>query len=239
MGVLDTGIRGLNAARAGLEVAADNIANINTTAFKSNRLLAAPSFSRDFSLGTAPGDTTGGTNPVQIGLGVLDAGTQRNFANGSISATGVPTDVAIEGDGFFIVDATGERFFTRAGAFLQNERNDLVTLTGAYVQGYAVDAQFNIIEGNLVDLNIPVGTLTLAEATRNPLMASVYQRINHVRGHAQWNAMKDKILTRARIEAYNRHHRAIFDAVASRDAEAAVRSITEHLDTARRDLLAD
>ncbi len=78
----------------------------------------------------------------------------------------------------------------------------------------------------------------LAEATRNPLMASVYERINHVRGHAQWTAMKDKILTRARIEAYNRHHRAIFDAVASRDAEAAVRSITEHLETARRDLVA-
>ncbi len=78
----------------------------------------------------------------------------------------------------------------------------------------------------------------LAEATRNPLMASVYQRINHVRGHAQWNAMKDKILTRGRIEAYNRHHRAIFDAIASRDAEAAVRSITEHLEAARRDLLA-
>ena len=78
----------------------------------------------------------------------------------------------------------------------------------------------------------------LAEATRNPLMASVYQRINHVRGHAQWNAMKDKILTRARIEAYNRHHRAIFDAVASRDAEAAVRTIAEHLEAARRDLLA-
>ena len=80
--------------------------------------------------------------------------------------------------------------------------------------------------------------LSLAEATRNPLMASVYRQINHVRGHAQWDAMKDKVLTRDRIAAYNRHHRAIFDAVASRDAEAAVRSITDHLDTARRDLVA-
>jgi DNA-binding FadR family transcriptional regulator len=81
--------------------------------------------------------------------------------------------------------------------------------------------------------------LALAEATRNPLMASVYRQINHVRGHAQWAAMKDKILTRDRIAAYNRHHRAIFDALASRDAETAVRTITDHLEAARRDLLAD
>ncbi len=69
-------------------------------------------------------------------------------------------------------------------------------------------------------------------------MASVYRQINRVRGHAQWNAMKDKILTRDRIAAYNRQHRALFDALLSRDAEAAVRIITGHLGDARRDLLA-
>ncbi len=79
---------------------------------------------------------------------------------------------------------------------------------------------------------------SLADATRNPLMASVYRQINRVRGHAQWNAMKDKILTLDRIEAYNRQHRALFDALLSRDAEAAVRIITGHLHDARHDLLA-
>ena len=78
----------------------------------------------------------------------------------------------------------------------------------------------------------------LADATHNPLMASVYRHVNHVRGHAQWNAMKDKILTPARIAAYNREHRALYQALRTRDAEEAVRVITGHLDAARRDLLA-
>ena len=79
---------------------------------------------------------------------------------------------------------------------------------------------------------------SLADATRNPLMASLYRQINHVRGHAQWHAMKDQILTPARIAAYNRQHRALHAALLSRDVETAVRVITEHLEDARRDLLA-
>src|SRR5690606_38217429 len=107
-------------------------------------------------LGTAPGDASGGTNPGQVGLGISIAGTQRNFSNGAISATGVSTDVAIEGDGFFIVNVAGEQLYTRAGAFQRNQNNDLVTISGGKVMGYAVDNSFQIIEGNLVELNIPV-----------------------------------------------------------------------------------
>ncbi|MCH8164185.1 MAG: flagellar hook-basal body complex protein [Planctomycetes bacterium] len=164
---LFTGLSGLASNARRLDVIGNNIANINTIAFKSNRMVFAPTFSRNFSLGTAPSESSGGTNPGQVGLGVSIAGTQRNFNNGSISATGVSTDVAIEGDGLFIVEAAGERFFTRAGAFQRNEANDLVNISGGKVMGFAVDDQFNIIDGNLVELNIPVGTLTLAEATRN------------------------------------------------------------------------
>ena len=164
---LFTGLSGLAANSRALDVIGNNIANVNTTAFKSNRIMFAPTFSRNFSLGTAPSDTSGGKNPGQIGLGVSIAGTQRNFNNGSISATGVATDVAIEGDGFFIVERAGERFFTRSGAFQRNQNNDLVTISGEHVMGFGVDAQFQVIEGNLVELNIPVGTLTLAEASRN------------------------------------------------------------------------
>jgi flagellar hook protein FlgE len=126
-----------------------------------------PTFSRNFSLGTAPGTNTGGTNPGQVGLGVTVAGTQRNFNNGAIGATGVATDVAIEGDGFFIVDVAGTRHFTRAGNFVRNPQNELVSQSGARVMGFGVDEQFNVIEGDLVPLSIPVGTLTLAEASRN------------------------------------------------------------------------
>ena len=128
---LFTGLSGLAVNARRLDVIGNNIANINTIAFKSNRLILAPSFSRNFSLGSAPSAQTGGTNPGQIGLGAVMAGTQRNFNDGSISATGVPTDVAIEGDGFFIVDFSGEQLYTRAGAFQLNSNNDLVTVSGA------------------------------------------------------------------------------------------------------------
>lgn len=79
--------------------------------------------------------------------------------------------------------------------------------------------------------------LALAESTRNPLMVWLYRQINDVRCHAQWDAMKDKILISERIDEYNRQHRALYDALCSRDADAAVRIVTEHLEKARRDLL--
>jgi flagellar hook protein FlgE len=162
---LFTGLSGLLANSRRLDVIGNNIANVNTTAFKSNRMAFAPTFSRNFSLGTAPGASTGGSNPGQVGLGVSVSGTQRNFANGAIGATGVNTDLAIEGAGFFIVEGAGERYYTRDGSFIRNPNNDLITQNGARVLGFDVDDQFNVIEGNLVPLNIPVGTLTLAEST--------------------------------------------------------------------------
>ncbi len=162
-----TGLSGLIANARRLDVIGNNIANVNTTAFKSNRTSFMPNFSRNLSLGSAPTATTGGTNPAQIGTGVGIGATQRNFNNGAIGATGVSTDVAIEGDGFFIVEAGSSRYYTRDGEFLRSPTNDLVTKTGAKLVGYGVDDTFNIVSGTLKPINIPVGTLTLAEATRN------------------------------------------------------------------------
>jgi len=164
---LFTGLSGLNAHARRLDVIGNNIANVNTTAYKSNRLQFAPLMSRSFSLGTAPTNSTGGTNPGQIGLGVGISGTQRNFQDGAISATGVPTDLALEGPGFFLLDRNGEQVYTRDGAFQRNEANELVNIAGGRVQGYTVDDAFEIVEGQLVDLTIPVGVMTIAEATRN------------------------------------------------------------------------
>jgi DNA-binding FadR family transcriptional regulator len=76
----------------------------------------------------------------------------------------------------------------------------------------------------------------LAEATHNPLLVALYRQVNHVRGHRQWNAMKDKILTRDRMRAYNDEHSALFAALAARDGETAARLVTRHLERARRDL---
>jgi len=166
-----TGLSGLNAQSRRLEVIGNNISNVNTTAYKSTRLLFAPSLSRNISLGTSPSAASGGTNPGQIGLGVSVAGTQRNFTSGALSTTGISSDLAVEGDGFFIVERAGQQFYTRAGAFQLNSERALVTQNGARVQGYAVDDDYNIIEGGLVDLEIPIGTQTLAEATENVNLA--------------------------------------------------------------------
>ena len=162
---LFTGLAGLNVNARRLEVIGNNIANINTTAFKSSRVVFSPTFSRDFSLGTAPSGDSGGANPTQVGLGVTIAGTQRNFSNGGISNTGVSTDLALEGPGFFIVNRGDQQYFTRAGAFQRNSLNQLTTIQGDRVQGYGIDEDFVLQTGSLVDITIPLGTLPLQQAT--------------------------------------------------------------------------
>ena len=79
--------------------------------------------------------------------------------------------------------------------------------------------------------------LLLAECTHNPLMVWLYQQINEVRGHAQWEGMKDKILTPERISDYNRDHRRLFELLRSRDVDGASALIVDHLERARRDLM--
>ena len=79
--------------------------------------------------------------------------------------------------------------------------------------------------------------LLIAHASGNPLLINVYRQINHVRLHAQWDAMKEKILTPDVVTAYNRQHRAIFNALNERDAQRAQALITEHLEKAREDLV--
>jgi flagellar hook protein FlgE len=162
-----TALSGLTANARNLDVIGNNISNVNTTAYKTNRMLFSTQFSRNLSIGTQPSTESGGSNPGQVGLGVRIAGTQRDFSSGSISATGDARDLALEGNGFFIVNNAGNDMYTRAGSFRLNAENDLTSIEGFRVRGYAVDSDFNINRGTLVDLNIPVGTLTLAEATEN------------------------------------------------------------------------
>lgn len=162
-----TGLSGMTANARRLDVIGNNIANVNTTAFKANRILFSPTFSRTLSSGSGPSGASGGTNPAQIGLGISISGTQRNFNGGGISATGQATDLAIEGNGFFIVKKGDQSFYTRNGSFQLNATRELVTANGERVQGYAIDDNFNILEGDLVGLTIPVGSLTIAGSTQN------------------------------------------------------------------------
>jgi len=168
---LFTGLSGLNANSRNIDVLGNNIANVNTIGYKSNRMLFSSMFSRTYSMGTPPSDTTGGTSPTQVGLGVQIAGTQRSFANGSFTTTGDPRDMAIEGNGFFVVQRGDSRYYTRNGGFRPNENNDLVTVSGERLMGWGVDANWNVVRGELQPVNIPVGQMTIAQASSSAQFA--------------------------------------------------------------------
>jgi flagellar hook protein FlgE len=163
---LNTAFSGMNVNARNLDVIGNNIANANTNAFKSSRMLFEPMFYRTFNMGGAPADNFGGSNPTQVGLGATIAGTQQDFRTGSITPTGDPRDLAIDGKGFFVVQRGGDTLYTRNGAFRQDADGQLVTIDGSRVQGYRVDSNFNIIPGILGDIDIPVGRLSIAQATR-------------------------------------------------------------------------
>lgn len=162
---LYTGLSGLNANSSLLSVAGNNISNVNTTAFKRSRVNFQTQISQTLASGSAPTAQHGGTNPTQVGLGVQVGGIRREFSGGAIQPTGVSTDVAIEGNGFFVVNDNGNTRYTRDGNFGLDRNFNLVTTGGALVQGYASDADYNIQEGTLSNISIPIGLRTLAEAT--------------------------------------------------------------------------
>ena len=166
---LFTGLSGLDVNQTRLNVVGNNIANVNTVAFKSSRAIFKPQFYVTDEGGAAPDNTFGGTNPSQRGLGAVVATVQKDFTPGAIQPTGHATDMAIEGNGFFIVKGT-EQLYTRDGTFSLNPANQLVNVNGDFVQGYGVDNNGNITTGNLSNITIPLGATTIAKATQNVSM---------------------------------------------------------------------
>lgn len=168
---LFTGLSGLDVHARRLDVISNNIANVNTTAYKSGAMLFENLFSRTFSAGSAPTGTSGGTNPFQVGLGVGVAATRRDFTPGSFNPTGDARDLAIDGSGFFVVERDGSTFYTRAGAFRQDLNDNLVSASGEILQGYTVDSDYNIIEGEFSAISIPIGKQVIAEASTLAVVA--------------------------------------------------------------------
>ena len=138
---LFSGVAGLRNHQFRMDVIGNNIANINTIGFKSGRVRFAEALSQMLQ-GASPGDgTRGGTNPLQIGLGVQLAGVDNMFTQGTLQTTGLGTDLAIQGQGFFILGDGKGLSYTRDGAFGFDAQGRLVDPTsGRIVQGYAADA---------------------------------------------------------------------------------------------------
>jgi len=167
---LYSGISGLRAHQTMLDVTGNNIANVNTTAFKASATQFQDTLSQLTQGAGGPGTTTGGTNPAQVGLGVQVAGIATNFAQGSSQATGKASDMLISGDGFFITQQGGETVYSRAGSFDFDSAGRLVTPSGAIVQGWgAVNGVVN--EGGAVgDLSLPVNAVIPGTATSSVAM---------------------------------------------------------------------
>lgn len=163
---LFTGLSGLDVNQTRLNVVGNNIANVNTVAFKSSRAIFKPQFYVTDNGGSPASGDFGGTNPSQRGLGAVVASIEKNWSPGSIEPTGKSTDLAIEGDGFFVVQGK-EQKYTRDGSFVMNEANQLITGGGDFVQGFGVDDAGNVIAGQLQNITIPLGSLTEAKATEN------------------------------------------------------------------------
>jgi flagellar hook protein FlgE len=161
-----SGISGLRAHQQMMDVTGNNIANVNTTGFKTSQSTFQDTLSQMVRAAGAPQGQAGGTNPAQIGLGVRLSGISTNFGQGAAQTTGKSTDLMIQGDGFFVVRNGGEQMFTRAGSFSFDENGSLVTTGGQIVQGWMANAS-GVVNPNVApnNLSLPVGQTLAPVAT--------------------------------------------------------------------------
>ncbi|SNX55514.1 flagellar hook protein FlgE [Thermoanaerobacterium sp. RBIITD] len=149
-------VSGLKAHQAKMDVIGNNIANVNTVGFKASRMTFKEIFNQTIKGASAPQGNGGGTNPQQIGLGVAIASIDTLFTNGGSQRTDNPTDLSIDGNGFFVVNNGGANLYTRAGNFTFDSNGDLVTPDGYKVMGWisADGKTVNTDTGNLSPINI-------------------------------------------------------------------------------------
>src|SRR6478672_10008262 len=151
-------VTGLRSHQAFMDVVGNNIANVNTTGYKTSNVLFEDLLSQQLRGAGLPTSGQGGTNPAQVGLGVRLTGVSVNFAQGATQLTGRSTDFAIQGDGFFVVDQGGTRAYTRNGSFSLDANGNLVTADGGFVLGWQADQNGAVSTNANVDkLKIPVG----------------------------------------------------------------------------------
>lgn len=163
---LFSGISGLRSHQTMLDVTGNNIANVNTTGFKSSQTQFQDTLSQLVTGAGAAQAGTGGTNPAQVGLGVRVAGITTSFTQGASQLTGRSTDMMIQGDGFFVVRKGAETFYTRAGSF-DFDSTGQMTLPGdgALVQGWMAVNGVIDTNGPVTDLKVPAGTVMGAVAS--------------------------------------------------------------------------
>lgn len=161
-----SGVSGLQAHQVAMDVEGNNIANVNTTGYKYSRVSFADQMSQTSKTATGPAGTKGGTNAMQVGLGSTTQTATKVFTSGSIENTSVPTDIAINGDGFFVTSIDGGKTYayTRNGEFKFDGAGNLVNNSGYIVQGWARDENTNQVDVTAPIQNIKIDPAMTIEA---------------------------------------------------------------------------
>lgn len=178
-----SGVSGLQAHQVAMDVEGNNISNVNTTGFKYSRADFGTMFSQTVKIATAPTDGRGGSNPLQIGLGVSVSSTTRIHSKGSVQTTDKNTDVAINGDGFFMVSDDGglTRYLTRSGDFKLDAYGNFVNNAGFVVQGWNINWDDQTIDSSRSPQNIfidPGMHIPAAKSTEVAIKANLNSGLN-------------------------------------------------------------
>ncbi len=173
---LYSGVSGLQNHQTRMDVIGNNISNVNTTGFKRGRVNFQDMISQQVGGAAKPTEELGGVNPKDVGLGMTVATIEQVFTQGNLQSTGVSTDVAIQGNGFFILKDGEESFYTRNGQFGLDRDGTLVNpANGQRVQGWMAHdlngEQIVQTAATPTDLVIPVGSKDPAKETSNVLFA--------------------------------------------------------------------
>ena len=174
---LYSGVSGLQNHQTKMDVIGNNISNVNTIGFKKGRVTFQDIFSQYLDSPSAPNQRLGGVNPKQVGLGMSIASIDTLFTEGSLQMTGVKGDLAITGNGFFVLRSGERELFTRAGAFDIDSEGRLVNpANGMRVQGWnsqRTDTNYVInTTGSIEDIQIPIQAKDPANATTQVLLRS-------------------------------------------------------------------
>ncbi|ECO5452745.1 flagellar hook protein FlgE [Campylobacter coli] len=178
-----SGVSGLQAHQVAMDVEGNNISNVNTKGFKYSRADFGTMFSQTVKIATAPTDGRGGSNPLQIGLGVSVSSTTRIHSQGSVQTTDKNTDVAINGDGFFMVSDDGglTRYLTRDGDFKLDAYGNFVNNAGFVVQGWNINWDNQTIDSSRSPQNIfidPGMHIPAAKSTEVAIKANLNSGLN-------------------------------------------------------------
>lgn len=178
-----SGVSGLQAHQVAMDVEGNNISNVNTKGFKYSRADFGTMFSQTVKIATAPTDGRGGSNPLQIGLGVSVSSTTRIHSQGSVQTTNKNTDVAINGDGFFMVSDDGglTNYLTRSGDFKLDAYGNFVNNAGFVVQGWNINWDDQTIDSSRTPQNIfidPGMHIPAAKSTEVAIKANLNSGLN-------------------------------------------------------------